>query len=173
MTSVITAASGDPFTYFVALKYTASRARAFYERERKLSAKKATKGKRKMDRSILERKEKEARVILLYLGQVRLLERASNDFCARVGVLQVRHPGDSPVRGGVRSGGHLIFFCLCVLNEDFFMVCRLLGSLRRQILPLFSQKYARRVIVVVLRSNVYYEGLTKSEQLDGAVASGS
>ena len=36
-----------------------------------------------------------------------------------------------------------------------------------------SQKYARRVIVVVLRSNVYYEGLTKSEQLDGAVASGS
>ena len=35
-----------------------------------------------------------------------------------------------------------------------------------------SQKYARRV-VVVLRSNVYYEGLTKSEQLDGAVASGS
>lgn len=124
MTSVITAASGDPFTYFVALKYTASRARAFYERERKLSAKKATKGKRKMDRSILERKEKEARVIILYLGQVRLLERASNDFCARVGVLQVRHPGDSPVRGGVRSGGHLIFFCLCVLNEDFFMVCR-------------------------------------------------
>lgn len=125
MTSVITAASGDPFTYFVALKYTASRARAFYERERKLSAKKAlTPGKRKMDRSILERKEKEARVILLYLGQVRLLERASNDFCARVGVLQVRHPGDSPVRGGVRSGGHLIFFCLCVLNEDFFMVCR-------------------------------------------------
>lgn len=123
MTSVITAASGDPFTYFVALKYTASRARAFYERERKLSAKKATKGKRKMDRSILERKEKEARVITLYLGQVRLLERASNDFCARVGVLQVRHPGDSPVRGGVRSGGHLIF-CLCVLNEDFFMVCR-------------------------------------------------
>ena len=69
MTSVITAASGDPFTYFVALKYTASRARAFYERERKLSAKKATKGKRKMDRSILERKEKEARVITLYLGQ--------------------------------------------------------------------------------------------------------
>ena len=46
MTSVITAASGDPFTYFVALKYTASRARAFYERERErereLSAKKAT-----------------------------------------------------------------------------------------------------------------------------------
>ena len=37
-----------------------------------------------------------------------------------------------------------------------------------------SQKYARRVVVVVvLRSNVYYEGLTKSEQLDGAVASGS
>ena len=36
-----------------------------------------------------------------------------------------------------------------------------------------SQKYARRVIVVILRSNVYYEGLTKSEQLDGAVASGS
>jgi hypothetical protein len=123
MTSVITAASGDPFTYFVALKYTASRARAFYERERKLSAKKALTGKRKMDRSILERKEKEARVITtLYLGQVRLLERASNDFCARVGVLQVRHPGDSPVRGGVRSGGHLIFFCLCVLNEDFLMV---------------------------------------------------
>ena len=122
MTSVITAASGDPFTYFVALKYTASRARAFYERERKLSAKKALTGKRKMDRSILERKEKEARVIILYLGQVRLLERASNDFCARVGVLQVRHPGDSPVRGGVRSGGHLIFFCLCVLNEDFLMV---------------------------------------------------
>ena len=122
MTSVITAASGDPFTYFVALKYTASRARAFHERERKLSAKKALTGK--MDRSILERKEKEARVITLYLGQVRLLERASNDFCARVGVLQVRHTGDSPVRGGVRSGGHLIFFCLCVLNEDFFMVCR-------------------------------------------------
>ena len=112
MTSVITAASGDPFTYFVALKYTASRARAFYERERKLSAKKALTGKRKMDRSILERKEKEARVIILYLGQVRLLERASDDFCARVGVLQVRHPGDSPVRGGVRSGGHLIFFLL-------------------------------------------------------------
>jgi hypothetical protein len=150
MTSVITAASGDPFTYFVALKYTASRARAFYERERKLSAKKATKGKRKMDRSILERKEKEARVITLYLGQVRLLERASNDFCARVGVLQVRHPGDSPVRGGVRSGGHLIFFCLCVLNEDFFMCVAVLGSLRRQILPLFSQKYARRVVVVVV-----------------------
>ena len=53
---------------------------------------------------------------------MRLLERASDDFCARVGVLQVRHPGDSPVRGGVRSGGHLIFFCLCVLNEDFLMV---------------------------------------------------
>ena len=29
MISVITAASGDPFTYLVALKYTASRARAF------------------------------------------------------------------------------------------------------------------------------------------------
>ena len=171
MTSVITAASGDPFTYFVALKYTASRARAFYERERKLSAKKATKGKRKMDRSILERKEKEARVITLYLGQVRLLERASNDFCARVGVLQVRHPGDSPVRGGVRSGGHLIFFfCLCVLNEDFLMV-RLCIRFSEEANA--SQKYARRVIVVVLRSNVYYEGLTKSEQLDGAVASGS
>ena len=84
-----------------------------------------------MDRSILERKEKEARVIILYLGQVRLLERASNDFCARVGVLQVRHPGDSPVRGGVRSGGHLIFCCF----EDFLMVCLfILGSLRRQIL---------------------------------------
>ena len=38
-----------------------------------------------------------------------------------------------------------------------------------------SQKYAQRVVPVVLllRSNFNYEGLTKSEQLDGAVASGS
>ena len=35
------------------------------------------------------------------------------------------------------------------------------------------QKYAQRAVVVLLLSNVYYEGLTKSEQLDGAVASGS
>ena len=35
---------------------------------------------------------------------------------------------------------------------------------------MLSQKYARRVVVVVLRSNV---GLTKSKQLDGAVATRS
>jgi hypothetical protein len=44
------------------------------------------------------KKQKRARANL-YLGQMRLLERASDDFRARVGVLQVRHPGDSPVRG--------------------------------------------------------------------------
>ena len=55
--------------------------------------------------------------------------------------------------------------------KNFFMVCRCI-RFSEEANP--SQKYARRVVVVVvLRSNVYYEGLTKSEQLDGAVASGS
>ena len=120
MTSVITAASGDPFTYFVALKYTASRARAFYERERKLSAKKATKGKRKMDRSILERKEKETSVIIPWTSAApwARLERFLRTRWRTSSTTSRRF---SSTR---RSSQRRTFDLLSVvLNEDFLMVC--------------------------------------------------
>ena len=168
MTSVITAASGDPFTYFCALKYTASRARAFWKREREVSAKKAT-GKRKMDRSILERKEKEARVIILPWTSAAPWARLGRFLRTRWRTSSTTSRRFSSTR---RSSQRWTFDLLSVvLNEDFLMVC-LFIRFSEEANP--SQKYARRVVVVVvLRSNVYYEGLTKSEQLDGAVASGS
>ena len=58
-----------------------------------------------------------------------------------------------------------MIFC-CVLNEDFVGLS-LYFRFSEEANP--SQKYAPRVVVVVLLlSNVYYEGLTKFEQLDGA-----
>ena len=122
MTSVITAASGDPFTYFVALKYTASRARAFYERERERESCQQRKrpGKRKMDRSNLERKEKEASIIIPWTNAApwARLERFLRTRWRTSSTTSRRF---SSTR---RSSQRRTFDLLSVvLNEDFLMVC--------------------------------------------------